>query len=284
MRIPKLHKLNAAVGRFLSKASKRNEPLEAFRDTEAFTQLQDLIESGLKKQANFVKRNIAEFEDLQNPDLTDSQFEAEFGKWLNRVLPPIREYVSAVRVYTYLHNAFLFSIQASYLRLGVMTKAAGPVDFDLTNPFYIAKLKDAANYLLNKSNIDETTRMQLIRVVRDNRLERETIDEVASLVADRFDEISPSRAFMIANTETNRAMSTAQGAFLRENGVKTKKWVAAGPSTCSICQANEDDGEIGIDNNFNSGDSEPPAHPRCECYLDGGFIDLDTIPILWDGS
>ena len=90
---------------------------------------------------------------------------------------------------------------------------------------------------------------------------------------------------MIANTEANQAMSSAQQAFLKENGVGTKKWVGAGPNTCAICQGNEDQGPIPIDDEFESGDVTPPGHPGCECYEDAGEeIDLDSIDVLWDGS
>ncbi len=280
----KLHKMDVAVSRFLSKASKRNEPLEAFREQESFKQLTGMLETGLKKQGSWARRNLNEQDFYKNESLSTSQFEGEFGTWLFKVMPRLREYVAETKVYVHLHNAFLFSIQASYLRLGVMTKAEGPVDFDLTNPHYIATLKDSANYLLNKSSIDETTRRQLISTVSKAREELKTIDEVADIIDETFDDISPGRAFVIANTEANRSMSVAQRAFLSENGVKTKLWVPAGPSTCEICQGNADDGEVGTDENFSSGDSEPPAHPNCECYLDGGMIDLDSIPLLWDGS
>lgn len=280
----KLHKMDVAVSGFLSKASKRNEPLEAFREDESFKQLSNMLETGLKKQGSWAKRNFNDAQFFSDESLSKSQFEGQFGTWLNKAMPGLSEWVSELKVYTHLHNAFLFSIQASYLRLGVMTKASGPVNFDLTNPYYIATLKDSANYLLNKSTIDETTRRQLIRTVSGAREELKTIDETADIIAQQFDDISAGRAFVIANTEANRAMSVAQGAFLSENGVKTKKWVPAGGNTCSICDGNADDGEIGVDEVFSSGDTEPPAHPSCECYLDGGMIDLDSIPLLWDGS
>ena len=280
----KLQRAIAAMNSFISKASKRNEPLEAYRGTASFKQFETALKKGIKEQASWAAKNLGSVDfDLTDENLTDSEFAAKLGAWLNANMPIAKEVIPQTKVYTALHNAFIFSIQAQYLRLGFTVKAAGTVDFTLTNEYYLATLKNQANYLLQLSNIDETTRQRLISIVSENRLERGTIDEVASIITDAFEDISDHRAFLIANTEANRAMSTAQMAFMRENNVPTKRWIAAGGNTCPVCQGNADDGEIGREEAHSSGDTEPPAHPGCECYEEAGEIDLETIP-LWDGA
>ena len=36
---------------------------------------------------------------------------------------------------------------------------------------------------------------------------------------------------------------------------------------CIVCIANLEDGEIDMDEDFESGDDAPPAHPNCMCSL-----------------
>lgn len=280
----KLRKIDAAVSSFIHKANRKNEPLEAFRETEAFDQFVSKMEKGIFKQAKWLSKNLDQIEYIYDTDMADSEWESKLGSWLKNEMPSIAEYVSQEKVYAYLQNSFVFSVLASYARLGIIQKASGFVEFELTNQYYIAALKDQANYLLHKSSIDETTRKRMITLIRDSRLSLTSLDELATMIEAEFEGISATRAFNIANTETNQAMSSAQQAFLEENGFKTKMWIPAGPNTCAICEGNADDGAIPLDQAFSSGDTHPPGHPGCECYEDAGDeIDLDSIQ-LWDGS
>ena len=278
----KLQRLSAAVDRFISKASKKNEPLEAFRTTEDYKEFEQSIADAILDQVTDITKKLPKWM------ITDEEFDEDrAAKWLEDNQKSIAKYLKEKDVYAVLAVAFTYSVESCYQRQGIkLQKAADPfVTFELTNSYYIDKLLDQANYLLNKSSIDETTRNRMITLIRDTRMNMTTIDELANIIADEFEGISETRAFSIANTEANQAMSSAQQAFLKENGVATKKWVGAGPNTCAICQGNEDQGPIPIDDEFESGDETPPGHPGCECYEDAGEeIDLDSIDVLWDGS
>ena len=278
----KLQRLSAAVDRFINKASKKNEPLEAFRTTEDYKEFEQSIADAILDQVTDITKKLPKWM------ITDEEFDEDrAAKWLEDNQKSIAKYLKEKDVLATLITAFTYSVESCYQRQGIkLQKAADPfVTFELTNSYYIDKLLDQANYLLNKSSIDETTRNRMITLIRDTRLNMTTIDELAEIIADEFEGISETRAFSIANTEANQAMSSAQQAFLKENGVGTKKWVGAGPNTCAICQGNEDQGPIPIDDEFESGDETPPGHPGCECYEDAGEeIDLDSIDVLWDGS
>lgn len=278
----KLQRLSAAVDRFLSKASKKNEPLEAFRTTDDFKSFEDSLSAGILDQVKALAKKLPKWM------VTDEEFdEKRVTKWVEDNQKSIAKYVSQKDVYAVLIQAFTYSVESFYQRQGIkLQKAADPfVTFELTNSYYLDALQDQANYLLNKSSIDETTRNRMINLIRDTRTGMATIDELAEIIVSEFEGISDTRAFMIANTEANQAMSSAQQAFLKENGIGKKQWVGAGPNTCSICQGNEDQGPIPIDDDFDSGDPHPPGHPGCECYEDAGEeIDLDSIDVLWDGS
>lgn len=155
--------------------------------------------------------------------------------------------------------------------------------FKLYDKFYTGSLDNQANYLLNKSTIDQTTRDRIFTIIRDGKLNLLTNDEIAKVITSEFETISAERAFMIARTETAQAMMSGQMAGMRESGVRNKQWITAGANICPICDMNADQGMIGINEQFNSGDDAPPAHPNCECYVEAGIIDLSEIN-LWDGE
>jgi hypothetical protein len=75
----------------------------------------------------------------------------------------------------------------------------------------------------------------------------------------------PFRALMIAQTEMSRALNSSTMDSYTDFGVEYKEWVAL--EECELCGANADAGVIPIDEDFPSGDSEPPAHPNCRCTI-----------------
>lgn len=91
----------------------------------------------------------------------------------------------------------------------------------------------------------------------------ESIDDLASRVSDLLED--ESRGDIIARTESARAASVASMDEYAANGVTAKEWLTFDP--CDICEENEADGAIGLDEVFASGDSEPPAHPNCRCAI-----------------
>lgn len=75
-----------------------------------------------------------------------------------------------------------------------------------------------------------------------------------------------NRAEMIARTETVRSYNKGITLFGQESNATAKTWeVSSDP--CPICEANGLDGEIPFDQEFGSGDDEPPAHPNCRCSM-----------------
>lgn len=50
-----------------------------------------------------------------------------------------------------------------------------------------------------------------------------------------------------------------------DEGATEKSWVGG---TCEVCQENADAGWIDMEEQFPSGDDEPPAHPNCGCELE----------------
>jgi SPP1 gp7 family putative phage head morphogenesis protein len=80
---------------------------------------------------------------------------------------------------------------------------------------------------------------------------------------------SEDRALLIARTEIIRAHGQGQLAAMRESGVvEQKAWTTANDDDVSEeCEANEEQGAIDLEDDFESGDDAPPAHPNCRCAL-----------------
>jgi hypothetical protein len=276
-----LHK----VSRFIVKASRVNKPYQAIKKTDAYQEIKDTFTQAIADQAGYVVKNLPKLfesagidDDLQPLGLEQQQ---KLKGLISRDMPAMLELVSEFKVFQCLKDFFEWSAKTQYKRMGILVKA--DPTFELTNPNYIAQLQTRAAYLLNQSSLDETTLNQLIDIIATGKLDGLTNDEVASVLSDNFDNISDSRGQMIARTESANALGQANLATMVENGVKTKSWVTAGGHPCEICEGNEEDGEIPVDQPFSSGDDSEPGHPNCECYTMGNEIDLDSIDI-WGGE
>ena len=118
------------------------------------------------------------------------------------------------------------------------------------------------------TQIEENTRDMLRTTVTQAIQEGWGAKELARHIEDSPG-FSPYRSEMIARTEVIRANNQGNLAVYKETGVATgKEWLTAGDDLVEeICQDNQDQGPIGIDDDFDSGDDAPPAHTNCRCSL-----------------
>lgn len=85
---------------------------------------------------------------------------------------------------------------------------------------------------------------------------------------------SSSRALTIAITEQNRAMSAATINRYKEMQIQEMEWEVSDP--CPKCAQNANQ-VVQIGGTFNSGNTQPPAHPNCRCALLPVIPDFDQI-------
>lgn len=83
--------------------------------------------------------------------------------------------------------------------------------------------------------------------------------EIRSLLA------VPSRAQMIAQTEISRAVNAAAATRYKAAGYLASSWLTEAGNVCAVCLDNADQGPVALGEPFRSGDTQPPAHPRCRC-------------------
>lgn len=114
----------------------------------------------------------------------------------------------------------------------------------------------------------DTTRDSLRSTIVRAEAEGMSNAELAKEIRDNYG-FSRQRASTIARTETKSADSEGALEGWRSTGLKMKKeWVrSANDADCDICEANEQQGAIDLDDTFDSGDDTSPAHPNCECAV-----------------
>lgn len=270
---------------FITKASKQNAPFKKLQKTDEYSKFKSMFNEGIHDQFKWAVDNTEKMfnsagihDDLQ--PLTLDQVQKLKGI-VSRDMPALKEYVSEFKIFQSLKFFYEFSAKAQYKKHGHLVKADQPT-FELTSPQYIAQLKNRANYLLNKSALDETTLNDIMDMYESGRLDALTNDEVAMNLKDNFVEIDSYRAEMITRTESAQAMGQANHDVAVENGSPTHSWVVAGGG-CPDCDENEAEGEIPIDEEFSTGDLHEPAHPNCECYTEAGELSWDNAD-LWSGE
>ena len=117
-----------------------------------------------------------------------------------------------------------------------------------------AKMKEEAHiWAVNRAN-ESAVSINTTTKEFEATLEGMTEAQISEAVSMRAEEISI--------TETTSALSTGNVMVWTMAGIENVSWVTENDdAVCEICQGNED-GEA-----FSSGDTEPPAHPSCRCFL-----------------
>lgn len=132
-------------------------------------------------------------------------------------------------------------------------------------------IEDAIEYASARSanmitKIDDATRNRIRDLVTKNLRENKSIDDLARAIQSEFKDMSKSRAYTIARTETADALSDASMKQAKSEGME-EKTIILGANACEICIGNESDGWIGIYDGFSSGEDRPPFHPNCVCSV-----------------
>jgi SPP1 gp7 family putative phage head morphogenesis protein len=119
--------------------------------------------------------------------------------------------------------------------------------------------------------ITDSTRDEIQGVIADYLSNQIELKNLTGAIQDAG-AFSKARAELIARTEVslanNQGKLTSYKAA-RDSGISLKKEWSPDADPCPICQDNADQGAIDVDDDFDSGDDSPPAHPSCECTIVG---------------
>ena len=83
-------------------------------------------------------------------------------------------------------------------------------------------------------------------------------------------------AEMVAETEICASVEEAVLDTYKENKEYNAIYWICEPDACARCQANAEASPVRFDQDFPSGDTVPPAHPRCRCTTSPTRIDDPT--------
>jgi len=117
-----------------------------------------------------------------------------------------------------------------------------------------------------EDDLDETTQDRIANVTKSAFAQGMTIAGVLGVVGAAFADMEDSRAATIAVGEVSDAFHAGGLDVAEEAGDIEKRWEAQ-PDACEICEDNEMQGWIDSDEEFDSGDDAPPAHPNCRCSI-----------------
>jgi len=118
------------------------------------------------------------------------------------------------------------------------------------------------------TKMDAETKDRLAKVIGDAIKEKRGIPGLARDIRKEFDDMTKYRSQVIAQTETNDALSAASLDRMKDMEVNGKEWVTVGDDRVSeICMENEAAGIIPVDQPFPSGHMRPPGHVSCRCAL-----------------
>lgn len=179
-------------------------------------------------------------------------------------------------------DGYTLGVKVAQTRLNGLKKSitAGAVDWATWKPGLpsataLVKPTGGLAQLLNSQKItiaNDVVRTKLDRIgtslassLSRGETARETAAGINAIIND------PQHALTIARTEMNRAMSVATRDRYKEASVEKVEWLVA--EGCEDCQENAEASPIGIDEEFPTGDTEPPAHPNCMCALAPVFDD-----------
>lgn len=217
---------------------------KAVLDSHALTKLKDLLD-----RAGHVK-------EAEDPERT--RLESDIA---NEIAAQIYMLPTTAKDSETFTGAIKAAVDSGGVAAADMTATAEPE----TESFIAEYLKDAGFSRLT-GDIDQTTVNNLGKAIADAYESGLAFDGIVQAVKDSFADANDVRAHMIAQTELNDAYNQSLMHFGQQAGAKKKSWLVD-LAPCIVCIENAADGEIGLDEEFASGDDAPPAHVNCMCSI-----------------
>jgi SPP1 gp7 family putative phage head morphogenesis protein len=175
-----------------------------------------------------------------------------------------------------LGDAFLTGSHVGAVQIGggakileSLTGAATGMDWDSWTPGWgkaAGLVRDSglqdllSSAMVTINGVTGTAMTRLGNVLADGIAAGDSVQTISSNMTDFA--LSDDRAFVIANTETNRAMTTATLSTYDQNGVDQWEFLSE-DDACPIC----DDLSGQTFDTGSDSDNAPPIHPSCRCTV-----------------
>lgn len=168
------------------------------------------------------------------------------------------------------YEAYYFGADVAAGQLGTLVSEAKQKRARDTGklPGYDRSFEDIANEL------DDTSAERIEAIQQKGAEDGMTAAAIALLVRKEMRSWADTRAPMAAEYETSKAFHQGMKDTAKADGRQIEKSWDPGADACEeICQPNADMGAIPEEAPFDSGDFEPPAHPRCDCGLEYSVVE-----------
>ncbi len=176
-------------------------------------------------------------------------------------LHPLRFPVAHVEDHEY-QDAITDAITGAARVMAAEARAGATISDDVASRYLRDNSLSKLTGNLNEASID-----RLRNAVAEAWDKGGSYDQIVAAIQETFADFSDVRAGMIAQTEVNSAYNHGLLEMGRNLGMDEKAWDPDGEACEEICMPNVDQGYIGIDDAFDSGDDGPPGHPNCDCSL-----------------
>jgi len=118
------------------------------------------------------------------------------------------------------------------------------------------------------TKMDDETKARLADVISKSIGDKKNLDELSRLIKNEFDNMSKTRADLIAKTETGKALRSSAVDRMKTMGIEGKEWILGSggqEGNCEDCIANANVGIIPVDQEFPT--PEDDIHPGCTCAV-----------------
>lgn len=148
-----------------------------------------------------------------------------------------------------------------------LTQVGATMTFDMNNPRAMDFLNQ--HVLENTDSYSGTMKDDISLAVMQGVEQGSSVDDIANDIGAFFDDQGDYRAERLARTETIDAYAQGSLEGYRQSDIVTgKSWLFdEGKCESQVCPDNMSQGVIPLDQEFESGDDAPPAHPNCECTI-----------------
>lgn len=152
---------------------------------------------------------------------------------------------------------------------GAAAKIAGIPTFDSSTTFIKNWTTNRAQFF--SESINSTTADKLSAQIQEGIAAKESLSDISARVAGVYDQARDYRTDMTARTEVAAASNFGSIEAYKQAGVTRHQWIVVSPDDEDCL---ENDGQIvDIGDAFESGDTDPPVHPNCQCT---------TVPVFDD--
>lgn len=273
MKLHQLQKIQGAIENFFYKV-RVNIALHNILHNPKYSEFCSRVQAALQKQilyfakiekVNSVVKLQKAVKKLTNKDLL---------KELKKMWIPVTTFLMIALIEDYLRWVAEKSGQIALNKLKTEKK------FELKEKRLLTTIKNRAKELPRL--IDKTTQDWIARTIEEGLKNKLSNYEIAKLIREAAKRTATERAELIAENEAALMLGELEMEVYKRNNIKYKKWITQRDElTCPSCIANEEAGEISIDEVFPSGHLASPAHYRCRCFI------LPILPekleIKWTG-